>query len=229
MYNPGKQLKKIRQYVGLTQEELAGKLGIKRNNISMIESGRNNPTFDLIYSICGVFNITADYFLTADDPSTYETLNFVKDDIKNTIKKNINNDNSDSYPISATNDYLNSKGMAKNANNNTQGVDLTTEELEQGLNKLIQSNLIYLEFHLSDILLNLKFLSEKITGKTFDRTEYDERSKSIKNLVKLLKDTANSGHASNKGLFNFLLNSDEAMRMMLDKIKEQSKELLINS
>jgi hypothetical protein len=156
-------------------------------------------------------------------------VNAYKDDIKEHIKNNTNNDKNKSYLKSVTNDYLNSKKRGETDGGLEFGSDLTTEELRQNLTKLIQSNLLYLEFHLSDILLNLKFLSEKITGKTFDRSEYDERTKSIKSMVNLLKDTANSSYPSNKGLFNFLLNSDEAIRVMLDGIREQSKDLLLNS
>ncbi|MBD1385723.1 helix-turn-helix transcriptional regulator [Mucilaginibacter rigui] len=229
MYSPGTQLKKLRLLAGLTQEELASKLSIKRNNISMIESGRNNPTFDFITSVCGLFNVTADYFLTNDDPATYDTVLFVINGIKNNAENVINNDKIGDYLNSNTDDNLNSKKHTKKTENSKKGASLNLDELNQGLTKVIQSNLLYLEFHLSDILLNLKFLNEKITGKKFDREDFEERAKSIKNMVVLLRDVLSSGHPTSKVLFNSLLNSEEAIRIMLDGIREQSKDLLLNS
>ncbi len=67
----GLQTKKLRIYCNLTQEEFASLVKSKRNSIAMIESGRNKPTFELVAEMCAVFNITADYFLTNDDPANY--------------------------------------------------------------------------------------------------------------------------------------------------------------
>jgi transcriptional regulator with XRE-family HTH domain len=67
----GLQTKKLRTYCNLTQEEFAGLVKSKRNSIAMIESGRNKPTFELIADMCAVFNISADYFLTEENPANY--------------------------------------------------------------------------------------------------------------------------------------------------------------
>lgn len=90
MGSPGKQLKKLRIYFGLTQEEFAKTISVKRNNISMIESERNRPTFDLIADVCGVFNLPADYFLSEDNPESFSEY---FDDIKIRRKDILNNNN----------------------------------------------------------------------------------------------------------------------------------------
>ncbi|WP_295795156.1 helix-turn-helix transcriptional regulator [Mucilaginibacter sp.] len=91
MSNPGLQLKKLRLYFNMTQSDFADAVSIKRNNISMIESGRNKPTFELISTICETFNLTADYFLSEDNPEKFDEF-FNDISIK---RKNIINDKSE--------------------------------------------------------------------------------------------------------------------------------------
>ncbi|MDP9076265.1 MAG: helix-turn-helix transcriptional regulator [Bacteroidota bacterium] len=77
----------------MTQSEFADAVSIKRNNVSMIESGRNKPTFDLISDICSVFNLTADYFLADDEPESFKDFfNDIKVKRKNILNDNIIND-----------------------------------------------------------------------------------------------------------------------------------------
>ena len=53
-------LKEKREKAGLTQEQLAEKCGVKRNTISMIEIGENNPSFDLALKIAKTLNCTVE-------------------------------------------------------------------------------------------------------------------------------------------------------------------------
>ncbi|MDB5029712.1 helix-turn-helix transcriptional regulator [Mucilaginibacter sp.] len=81
------QLKRLRQYFNITQDEFAEKIGVKRNSISMIESGRNKPTFEMIGDICKAFNISADYFLLDEEPNAGATY-FVTNAVENVIDIN---------------------------------------------------------------------------------------------------------------------------------------------
>ncbi len=45
------ELKKYRQLVGLTQEELASKVGVRRETILRLEAGRYNPSLRLAVDI----------------------------------------------------------------------------------------------------------------------------------------------------------------------------------
>lgn len=56
----GERLLKLRKGVGLSQEEVANKLGVSRQTISKWETGESNPDFDKIIPICELYNITTD-------------------------------------------------------------------------------------------------------------------------------------------------------------------------
>ena len=53
-------IKHKRMSKGLTQEELAKELGIKRNAVSMWETGKSNPTADRLLDIAQVLGCTID-------------------------------------------------------------------------------------------------------------------------------------------------------------------------
>ena len=49
-------LKKFRQLAGLTQEELAAKVGVRRETISRLEAGKYNPSLKLAIDISRAVN-----------------------------------------------------------------------------------------------------------------------------------------------------------------------------
>lgn len=53
-------MKLARTQVGLTQQELAEKVGVTRQTISLIEKGKYNPSLKLCLQICYVVNQTLD-------------------------------------------------------------------------------------------------------------------------------------------------------------------------
>lgn len=52
MYN---NIKDLRQENNLTQEELANKVGVRRETIVFLEQGKYNPSLQLAYNIAQVF------------------------------------------------------------------------------------------------------------------------------------------------------------------------------
>lgn len=54
------KLKVSRMEAGLSQAELAQRVGVTRQTISLIESGNYNPTLKLCLSICKTLNNTLD-------------------------------------------------------------------------------------------------------------------------------------------------------------------------
>ncbi|MCA1023708.1 MULTISPECIES: helix-turn-helix transcriptional regulator [Halobacillus] len=54
------KVKIARVTLGLTQQELAEKVGVTRQTISLIEKGRYNPTLKLCLEICYAVNQTLD-------------------------------------------------------------------------------------------------------------------------------------------------------------------------
>jgi putative transcriptional regulator len=58
--NMKNQVKLARMKAGLTQQELADKVGITRQTISLIEKGKYNPSLKLCLQICYVVNESLD-------------------------------------------------------------------------------------------------------------------------------------------------------------------------
>lgn len=52
------RLKQLRKTLGITQQEFADKIGIKRNSYANYETGRNTPIDAIILSICREFNVS---------------------------------------------------------------------------------------------------------------------------------------------------------------------------
>lgn len=61
------KLLNLRKANGLTQEQLAEKLGVSRQSVSKWESGQAVPELDKVIAICEVFHVTADYLLKPSD------------------------------------------------------------------------------------------------------------------------------------------------------------------
>lgn len=64
------RLKTVRLKQGFTQKELASSLNITRAAYSAWESGRNEPSFALLASICKTLGVTADYLIGLSDSSS---------------------------------------------------------------------------------------------------------------------------------------------------------------
>ncbi|MBO0445978.1 helix-turn-helix transcriptional regulator [Enterococcus ureilyticus] len=53
-------LKQYREEKGLTQKELAEKVGVRRETILHLENNRYNPSLELALEIAGVFGVTVE-------------------------------------------------------------------------------------------------------------------------------------------------------------------------
>lgn len=63
-------LKKLRTSAGMTQEELAKRLGVSRSTIGMYESGSRKPDPAALESIADLFNVDVDYLLGRTQKTT---------------------------------------------------------------------------------------------------------------------------------------------------------------
>lgn len=52
------RIEEIRKEHGIRQEELAKVLGVSRQTISSLETGRYNPSINLAYKVAKYFNMT---------------------------------------------------------------------------------------------------------------------------------------------------------------------------
>ncbi len=59
----GQQIYELRKKYGMTQGELASKIGITNRAVSKWENGISAPSIDTLYKICNCFRISTDYFI----------------------------------------------------------------------------------------------------------------------------------------------------------------------
>lgn len=57
-YEIGKRIRKYREACGISQKQLAEKLGISNNRVSNWEQGINRPDADILADICRALNIS---------------------------------------------------------------------------------------------------------------------------------------------------------------------------
>jgi transcriptional regulator with XRE-family HTH domain len=57
-------IKRIRKALGLTQEQFAFELGVKRSLIGAYEEGRAEPRLDLLHSMARLGNVSLEYFIS---------------------------------------------------------------------------------------------------------------------------------------------------------------------
>lgn len=60
------RIRKLRKILDLTQQEFAGRIGMKRNTVANYETGRNEPSASVISLICREFNVNEEWLRTGD-------------------------------------------------------------------------------------------------------------------------------------------------------------------
>ncbi len=58
------RVRHFRELAGLTQKELAAFLGVTKNTIVNYETGRSNPTMDIVVRMAHILNVTTDQLLS---------------------------------------------------------------------------------------------------------------------------------------------------------------------
>lgn len=58
------RIKQVRSVLGITQQEFADKIGVKRNSYANYETGRNTPIDAIVKSICREFNVNETWLRT---------------------------------------------------------------------------------------------------------------------------------------------------------------------
>ena len=71
----GKRLRGLRKTAGMTQEELALKLGIEKQHISRMENGARACSIDLLIELSVVLHTSTDYMLMGKEPNKEFTKN----------------------------------------------------------------------------------------------------------------------------------------------------------
>lgn len=60
----GQRIAALRRHLGMSQAELAKKMGVSPSAVGMYEQGRREPSLDGVVVLSGIFGVTADYLLT---------------------------------------------------------------------------------------------------------------------------------------------------------------------
>ena len=79
----GDNLKLIRKFKNISQEDLADKLGVSRQSISKWETGENYPTMQNIVCLCDIFKCKMNDLVHAD----FDDLDFMDEEIKMSVVK----------------------------------------------------------------------------------------------------------------------------------------------
>lgn len=67
------RLKELRKNLNLTMEKFGEKIGIKKNTVSQLESGKNNITESAVKLICSTFNVNETWLRTGEGEMFNET------------------------------------------------------------------------------------------------------------------------------------------------------------
>ncbi len=63
MVDFGEKLKTMRKEAGMTQKDLADRLGITKSVVSYYELQERTPSPDVLIRLAGIFHVTTDYLL----------------------------------------------------------------------------------------------------------------------------------------------------------------------
>lgn len=83
MVDFGEQIRALRQNAGLTQQQLADKLGVTKSTVSYYEQAVRFPSTDVIVNLAEVFHITTDQLLGLEPKSqTLDVTDLPEEDIE---------------------------------------------------------------------------------------------------------------------------------------------------
>ena len=66
MYKLGERLKELRKQQGLTQVQVAERLGLSKAVISSYEVASRHPSYDILIKMAALYGVTTDYLLGLD-------------------------------------------------------------------------------------------------------------------------------------------------------------------
>ena len=62
------RIREVREHFGLSMEKFGARIGIGKTSVSLLESGKNNPSLQTILLICYVFGISEKWLRTGEGP-----------------------------------------------------------------------------------------------------------------------------------------------------------------
>ncbi|MGM9522166.1 MAG: helix-turn-helix domain-containing protein [Oscillospiraceae bacterium] len=77
----GSRLKELRTQAGLTQLQLAQRMGITKSVVSFYELQERTPSPDVLVKLAGIFRVSTDYLLGLDKRETIDISGLSQEDI----------------------------------------------------------------------------------------------------------------------------------------------------
>ena len=77
----GIRLKELRTQAGLTQLQLAQRMGITKSVVSFYELQERTPSPDVLVKLAGIFRVSTDYLLGLDKRETIDISGLRKEDV----------------------------------------------------------------------------------------------------------------------------------------------------
>lgn len=82
------RLRKLRQQKGISQEVLGNALSVDKSTISLYETGKRKPDYEILERIANYFNTTTDYLIgRINDPTPYDVDEPTEQDLEELMKK----------------------------------------------------------------------------------------------------------------------------------------------
>lgn len=81
MVDFGKKLKELRLQAGLTQKQLADRIGVTKSVVSYYELQERQPSPDMLVKLAGVFRVTTDFLLGIDNQKMLDISDLDDEDI----------------------------------------------------------------------------------------------------------------------------------------------------
>lgn len=75
------KIRELRKKAGMTQSQLASRLGISASAVGMYEQGRREPDNETMLKLCSIFDTTSDFLLGKSDKPTKRTLSMEVSDV----------------------------------------------------------------------------------------------------------------------------------------------------
>lgn len=76
----GRRVRKRREALKLTQEQLAGEVGVTHQAISRVEGGHTSPSAELVIKLSQALGVTCDYLLTGSDTRVFDIKGAIRSD-----------------------------------------------------------------------------------------------------------------------------------------------------
>lgn len=77
----GKKLKEMRVQAGMTQAQLAARIGVTKSVVSFYELKERAPSPDVLIKCASIFHVSTDYLLGLDKAETIDISDLNKEDI----------------------------------------------------------------------------------------------------------------------------------------------------